>query len=234
MPLTVQPKAIAHPTDSRLLNPVSSCPRPLVRPTTQPPPHLRSRANTCIICAPHLKGAHERPLTAPLGAAAGLLRPFHRSADGRFLQCRGLRGAPRASSATRAFAPGRHRNLHRPSRLRRGTLGGKRCQGGASSDCTRPNRQVSGAKRHQDMRIDHESRAGCRIPLVVYCINPSDIKKLLRAGSRRDRRDLKDPPMTVISNRSFATDTQRHCAARRAGDHAHRGAMSLGAGQLRR
>ena len=36
------------------------------------------------------------------------------------------------------------------------------------------------------------------------------------------------------SNRSFDTDTQRHCAARRPGDRAPRGAMPLRAGQLRR
>jgi hypothetical protein len=36
------------------------------------------------------------------------------------------------------------------------------------------------------------------------------------------------------SNRSFYTDTQRHCAARRAGEHTHRGAMPLRAGHLQR
>ncbi len=35
-------------------------------------------------------------------------------------------------------------------------------------------------------------------------------------------------------NRSFDTDTQRHCAAKRAGDSTLRGAMPLRAGQLRR
>jgi hypothetical protein len=35
-------------------------------------------------------------------------------------------------------------------------------------------------------------------------------------------------------NRSFDTDTQRHCAARRAGEHTPRGPMPLRAGQLRR
>jgi hypothetical protein len=36
------------------------------------------------------------------------------------------------------------------------------------------------------------------------------------------------------SNRSFDTDTQRHCAASRAREHTSRGAMPLRAGQLRR
>jgi hypothetical protein len=39
------------------------------------------------------------------------------------------------------------------------------------------------------------------------------------------------PPPT---NRSFDTDTQRHCAAKRAGERTPRGAMPLRAGQLRR
>ena len=38
----------------------------------------------------------------------------------------------------------------------------------------------------------------------------------------------------VRSNRSFDADTQRHCAASRAGERAPRGAMPLRAGQLRR
>jgi hypothetical protein len=37
-----------------------------------------------------------------------------------------------------------------------------------------------------------------------------------------------------MSNRSFDTDTQRHCAAKRAGERTPRGAMPLRAGQLRR
>jgi hypothetical protein len=37
-----------------------------------------------------------------------------------------------------------------------------------------------------------------------------------------------------MSNRSFDADTQRHCAARRAGERMPRGAMPLRAGQLRR
>jgi hypothetical protein len=36
------------------------------------------------------------------------------------------------------------------------------------------------------------------------------------------------------SNRSFDADTQRHCAARRAGERTPRGAMPLRAGQLQR
>lgn len=35
-------------------------------------------------------------------------------------------------------------------------------------------------------------------------------------------------------NRSFDTDTQRHCAASRAREHTSRGAMPLRAGQLQR
>jgi hypothetical protein len=38
----------------------------------------------------------------------------------------------------------------------------------------------------------------------------------------------------VASNRSFDSDTQRHCAASRAREHTARGAMPLRAGQLRR
>jgi hypothetical protein len=38
----------------------------------------------------------------------------------------------------------------------------------------------------------------------------------------------------VPSNKSFDADTQRHCAAKRAGEHTPRGAMPLRAGQLRR
>jgi len=37
---------------------------------------------------------------------------------------------------------------------------------------------------------------------------------------------------TVPYNRSFDTDTQRHCAASRAGERTPRGAMPLRAGQL--
>ena len=39
---------------------------------------------------------------------------------------------------------------------------------------------------------------------------------------------------SALSNRSFDSDTQRHCAARRAGKRTPRGAMPLRAGQLRR
>jgi hypothetical protein len=39
---------------------------------------------------------------------------------------------------------------------------------------------------------------------------------------------------TMTPNRSFDTDTQRHCAARPAGERTPRGAMPLHAGQLRR
>ena len=48
----------------------------------------------------------------------------------------------------------------------------------------------------------------------------------MSAGKRR----------TVIElpNKTFDTDTQRYCAAWRAGEHAPRGAMPLRAGQLRR
>jgi hypothetical protein len=38
----------------------------------------------------------------------------------------------------------------------------------------------------------------------------------------------------VRSNRSFDADTQRHCAAKHAGERTPRGAMPLRAGQLRR
>jgi hypothetical protein len=37
----------------------------------------------------------------------------------------------------------------------------------------------------------------------------------------------------MLSNRSFGADTQRHCAASRAGEHTPR-AMPLRVGQLRR
>jgi len=37
-----------------------------------------------------------------------------------------------------------------------------------------------------------------------------------------------------MPNRSFDTDTQRHCAAKRAGTRTPRGAMPLRAGQFRR
>jgi hypothetical protein len=40
--------------------------------------------------------------------------------------------------------------------------------------------------------------------------------------------------MHLRSNRSFDSDTQRHCAAKRAGERTPRGAMPLRAGQLRR
>lgn len=40
--------------------------------------------------------------------------------------------------------------------------------------------------------------------------------------------------VTVRPNRSFDTDTQRHCAARRAGEPTPRGAIPLRAGQLQR
>jgi hypothetical protein len=36
------------------------------------------------------------------------------------------------------------------------------------------------------------------------------------------------------ANRSFDSDTQRHCTAKRAGERRPRGAMPLRAGQLRR
>jgi hypothetical protein len=38
----------------------------------------------------------------------------------------------------------------------------------------------------------------------------------------------------MSSNKSFDTDTQRHYAAKRAGERTHRGAMPLRAGQLQR
>jgi hypothetical protein len=40
--------------------------------------------------------------------------------------------------------------------------------------------------------------------------------------------------MRARSNRSFDTDTQRHCTASRAREHTSRGAMPLRAGQLQR
>jgi hypothetical protein len=39
---------------------------------------------------------------------------------------------------------------------------------------------------------------------------------------------------TLTANWSFDTDTQRHCAAKRAGERTPRGAMPLRAGQLQR
>jgi hypothetical protein len=39
---------------------------------------------------------------------------------------------------------------------------------------------------------------------------------------------------TMSANKSFDTDTQRHCAASRAREHTSCGAMPLRAGQLRR
>lgn len=48
----------------------------------------------------------------------------------------------------------------------------------------------------------------------------------MSAGKRR--------AVIELPNKSFDTDTQRHCAARREGEHTPRGAMPLRAGQLRR
>jgi hypothetical protein len=52
--------------------------------------------------------------------------------------------------------------------------------------------------------------------------------------ARKAGSNVREKKGGMSSNRSFDTDTQQHCAARRPGDRAPRGAMPLRAGQLRR
>lgn len=84
-----------------------------------------------------------------------------------------------------------------------------------------PVKVVSGAGRH----------AGLSSRNIAESSRGDQEMALLDTSWSRRARLLR---VAASSKRWFDTDTQRHCAARRAGEHTPRGAMPLRAGQLRR
>jgi hypothetical protein len=83
------------------------------------------------------------------------------------------------------------------------------------------------------VRLGRVLRRALRSPACL-----SERTALHAGGGALPERDASTPRSRVLAaplhNRSFDTDTQRHCAARRAGEHTPRGAIPLRAGQLQR